>query len=332
MKGGGAPRIAIVTRHDDFHAYVVQGALASRGAACAIVAVDHLPSDGAMSWSSSGEVARPVVHDVDGGEVAVADLDLVWWRRLTGEPRIPDWVRDEAARDLVVGDCRATVLGIFLTAFRGRWVSHPEATRVAQNKLVQLDAAVRAGLRVPRTLVSQDPATVRRFCADLEWEVVVKTVGGSQKTPLMTGRVTPELLADDRPVAVSPAIYQELVPGTRHLRISCFGPAVHTAMLETELLDWRYPMDAEVQPWDLDAGTAGRLLAVIDDLGLRMGVADMKLGPDGEPVWLEVNPQGQFLFVEGMCGMPLTEAFVDFLLAEAAMAPAAAASQAAWRL
>jgi hypothetical protein len=45
-----------------------------------------------------------------------------------------------------------------------------------------------------------------------------------------------------------------------------------------------------------------------------MGIVDMKLAPDGEPVWLEVNPQGQFLFLEGLCGMPLTEIFADFLI------------------
>ncbi len=47
-----------------------------------------------------------------------------------------------------------------------------------------------------------------------------------------------------------------------------------------------------------------------------MGVFDLKVAPDGEPVWLEINPQGQFLFVEGMCGLPLTAAFCRFLASE----------------
>ncbi|MFE6052518.1 hypothetical protein ACFQ6N_17330 [Kitasatospora sp. NPDC056446] len=44
---------------------------------------------------------------------------------------------------------------------------------------------------------------------------------------------------------------------------------------------------------------------------------DLKLTPEGQPVWLEVNPQGQFLFLEPLTGMPLTEHFADFLLAAA---------------
>ena len=45
----------------------------------------------------------------------------------------------------------------------------------------------------------------------------------------------------------------------------------------------------------------------------------VRLDPEhGTPVWLEINPQGQFLFLEGMCGeLPLTRIFADFLLREA---------------
>jgi hypothetical protein len=59
---------------------------------------------------------------------------------------------------------------------------------------------------------------------------------------------------------------------------------------------------------------AERVSDVLRRLGLRMGVIDLKLTPDGEPVWLEVNPQGQFLFLEPLLNEPLAEHFTDFLL------------------
>lgn len=286
---------------------------------CSVLLSDGLATFGGISWSTADpRPDRPAtLNDGDGEAVAVGDLDLVWWRRLTGEPRLPGAVSDAAARDVIVNDSRAALVGMLLTEFTGAWVSHPEATRAAQNKLVQLRAAERAGLRVPATLVSQDPATVRRFCEERDHRVVVKTVAGTQLAPLMTGRVTPGLLASDDAIRMSPAIYQELVPGRRHLRVCCFGADVVTALVDSERLDWRYPLDAHVEPFTLDPDVARRVRAVIEELGLRMGIADLKLTPDGEPVWLEVNPQGQFLFLEGMCGMPLTTAFCDFLVREA---------------
>jgi hypothetical protein len=315
-------RVGILTRARDFHAFAIRHALGARGVqACAIVETDALAVTGGMSWSPSDEVTAATIRDIDGEHVAVAALNAVWWRRLTGDPRLPDDLHDPAARDLVTRDCRATLVGLMVTEFDGAWISHPEATRMAENKLVQLDAARRAGLRLPRTLVSQDPDAVRGFCRELDGRVIVKTVAGTPMTPIMTGALTQEMLRSDRAISLSPAIYQEHVPGSRHLRICCFGDEIHTALLEAEALDWRYPLDATAEPYALDESVAERLRTLLADLELRMGIFDMKLADDGEPVWLEVNPQGQFLFLEGMCGLPLTDAFADFLAAEAASSP-----------
>ena len=48
-----------------------------------------------------------------------------------------------------------------------------------------------------------------------------------------------------------------------------------------------------------------------------MGVFDLKLTQDAEPIWIEINPQGQFLFAEGLSGLDLTSAFAEFLYQEA---------------
>jgi hypothetical protein len=297
------------------HAHAVRHALTSRRVACAIVETDCLAAAAAMSWSISSDCRehKASISDRTGETVDLRNLDVVWWRRLTGAARLPDNLTDEAARDLVVRDCRATLWGLALTGFQGVWVSDPQATRVAENKLVQLKAATNAELHVPRTLVSQDPNQVRAFCSELEFQVVVKTVAGTPKTPVMTGFVAPEMLTDEA-VKLCPAIYQEFVPGNRHLRVCCFGEDVYAALLTTDRLDWRYPLDASVERYDIDRVTAQRLQQVLKSLRLEMGVFDMKLTPQSEPVWLEVNPQGQFLFLEGLCGMPLTEIFANFLL------------------
>lgn len=309
-------RTAILTRSHDFHAVAVYDALLDRGVACHIITTDDLAARGGISWSVTGDVDCTAIRDAEGNRVALRDIDLVWWRRLTGEARLPESLRDEAARDLVIRDCRTALLGIFLTEFRGRWVSRPEATQLAENKLYQLDSAKRCGLNIPKTLVSQEPDVVRQFCEELGYRVVVKPISGTPKSPILTGRVLPRMVASDDAISLCPAIYQELVEGNEHLRVCCFGDQVYTALLRTERLDWRYPLDAECEPFELESALAERLRNVLADLKLRMGIFDLKLNTAGEPVWLELNPQGQFLFLEGLCGMPLTEAFTSFLISE----------------
>src|SRR5262249_30053119 len=161
--------------------------------------------------------------------------------------------------------------------FRGRWVSDPTATRLAENKLLQLRAARRAGFRLPDTLVSQSPAQIRRFCAAHHNQVIVKPVRGTQRAQLLTQLVSEELLASDESMGLCPAIYQEYVPGTRHIRAQCFGDAVYAAQIEAEALDWRGNLDLPFSVVELDGDVQERLRRVVRDLGLRMGIFDLKL-------------------------------------------------------
>jgi hypothetical protein len=48
-----------------------------------------------------------------------------------------------------------------------------------------------------------------------------------------------------------------------------------------------------------------------------MGIFDVKLTDDGEPVFLEINSQGQFLFVEALTDLPLADHFAAFLVDQA---------------
>ncbi|NOT39149.1 MAG: hypothetical protein HOP13_01515 [Alphaproteobacteria bacterium] len=323
--------VCIVTRANDFHAFAIADRLHTHGIESVIVETDALSGQAGMSWRPGSDSAQFALRDRVGATVRPADLDVVWWRRLTGEPRIPGNVADPAARDLIARDCRATLTGGFATSFAGRWVSHPEHTRAAEFKLVQLQAAAALDLRLPQTLVSQDPAEIRSFFKGLDG-VIVKPVAGTPLTPLLTGRVSEEMLADDDALALTPAIYQHLIEGERHLRVCVFGDEIYAARLTSERLDWRYPLDVGCERVTLERELGRKLCAFLRALNLRMGIFDLKEATSGEPVFLEVNPQGQFLFLEGLCGMPLTDAFTDFMkseLFEARRARAAAPVEAA---
>lgn len=312
------PRVVVVSRADDLHALAVGSELSHRGVACSVVEPDTFPSTGGLGSWRIGEDAVPAqVRDRDGAWVDLAEVDLCWWRRFPRDLVFPeDTCTGEPERRLVTADTRAALLGAFLTDFRGAWVSDPWLTRAAENKLVQLRAAAAAGFRVPRTLVTQDPGRAREFCESLGYDVVAKPVRGDRLAPVLTGRVTPELLRDDAAIRSSPCIYQELVAGGRHLRVNVFGERCLAYLIESDQLDWRVPLTASVRPTELDAELRDALGQYVADLGLRMGCLDLKLSPSGEPVFLEINPQGQFLFLEGLGGGGLLAAFTAFLVDE----------------
>ncbi|WP_018653847.1 ATP-grasp domain-containing protein [Actinomadura flavalba] len=310
-------RIAVVTHERDLHAYAVKAEMERRyPAQVQILECDHFSAAPGLSWSPDEKI-EAVLPAVGGDAVRPQELDAVWFRRLANSRTSANpEVTDPAHRELICTDTSGAALGALLTEFQGRWIDHPDASYTAQNKLVQLRAAHRLGLRLPATLISQSPDRIRAFC-DAHPATIVKAVNGVVQAPAATIPVGRELLDDDAAMRVCPAIYQELVPGRRHVRVQVFGDRVLAALLESDDLDWRPNLNIPAVPHRLPTGIEDALRAVLRALGLTMGIFDLKITDEGEYVWLEVNPQGQWLFVEGMAGLPLIEAFTDFLYGEA---------------
>jgi glutathione synthase/RimK-type ligase-like ATP-grasp enzyme len=313
------PSIAIVTCADDLHALVIRQRLESLpDTSCAIIETDTLAGHpNGLTWSTDEDSAECTVPTRDGGRLDVASCDAIWFRRWNHPQRAGRELTDRAHVEVINQSCTATLLGALLNTFGGVWVSRPEATRRAENKLVQLRAAQTAGFSVPRTLVSQDPDLIRAFCAGLDGPAVMKSVQATPRSQLYTIEVRDEHVADDDGLRLCPTIFQEYVPGSFHLRVLCCGGETHAVTIESGELDWRMNLDVPISPVKLDPLTQQRINEVLDLLELQMGVIDLKIGPDGQPVWLELNPQGQFLFVEGLTGMDLAGPFSEFLYREA---------------
>ncbi len=324
---GRSPRRARLARHeeikDDPHALNIQKTLKKYDDLhCDIVESNCICGSAALSWSTGGaqpSEGRLPVRD-NAHELRVSDLDVIWWRRVGFPQSIPPTITEPAQIDLIDNDCRAALVGVLLNEFQGTWINHPANTQLAQNTLAQLRAAKSTGFRIPRTLVSQNPTSIREFCEGLDYQVVVKSISGTQKAPLLTTKITPKHLLCDDSISLCPAIYQEYIPGDLHVRAQCFGYAIYSVTLKSEALDWRPNLNIPCEVVQLDDEVQGRLRTVLKILGLKMGVVDLKFTPEGDLVWFEINPQGQFLFVQGLAPIDLASAFADFLYNEAAVA------------
>jgi glutathione synthase/RimK-type ligase-like ATP-grasp enzyme len=313
------PRIGIMTYGDDPHGHLIKKKIEERhGAWCCLVPCDELALRGGITWGTQDEEPA-LLPTVDGQTVDVRTLDALWYRRTSPKQILPEGA-DATYHPYINSTVERVVEGILANEFQGRWVSHPVATRLAENKLVQLRAAARAGLRIPATLVSQDPARIRSFCSQHPG-AIIKPVATPRGVELArTAVVSQELLDSDEALALTPAIYQECVPGERHLRVSVVGERCDAALIEASDLDWRYDLNVPFRPYPLDAGLEQGLRATLRELGLVMGIFDVKLIDEDQPVFLEVNSQGQFLFVEGLCGIPLADQFAAFLVDQATQA------------
>jgi glutathione synthase/RimK-type ligase-like ATP-grasp enzyme len=109
------------------------------------------------------------------------------------------------------------------------------------------------------------------------------------------------------------------VPAQVDLRITMMGEHVFAAAIYSQetsyTVDFRMDMDAgRVEAFEMPGGVIERLRALMERLGLVYGAIDMRLTPDGRYVFLEINPAGQWMFIEHRTGQPMTEAFVRLLM------------------
>jgi glutathione synthase/RimK-type ligase-like ATP-grasp enzyme len=54
---------------------------------------------------------------------------------------------------------------------------------------------------------------------------------------------------------------------------------------------------------------------LVERLELCYGAIDMILTPDGRYVFLEINPSGQYGWIEQVTGLPISAAICEFLMA-----------------
>ena len=306
--------IGILSAREDIHAIAVKQKIESRHPArCHIFPGKELATRGGLSWSSNPDEPS-VLRNSEGDLIEIGGLQAFWFRRMATTQILPD-AADPQYSDHIHTASWTALHGLLLNEFRGRWVSHPTATDVGENKLVQLRAARQTGIPTPTTLISQDPARIRSFCA-AHPGAIIKPIR-SRGELAITAVVSPELLAEDEVLALAPAIYQECIPGNRHLRITMFGDRCHAAIIEARELDWRVDVSVPFRPYQVSPKLHAALQEILRRLGLVMGIFDLKLTPDDEVVFLEVNAQGQFLFVEGLCEMPIAESLADYLVEQA---------------
>jgi len=309
----------------DEHLDAVQRALAGRGRRVARVNVDRWPLEGWQAhrppddaWTYRGVLCR----DVDGDRPVAHHAERC--------VRVSPASDGPAARVRVfaTAQARMALFGMLGAVDAPTWINDPWAAARAELKGNQFCAAVRAGLRVPRTLISDDARAIRAFVDEVGGGVVCKSLGDpvvweSDRSAgfLYTSQVTEGVLAGLEDRTPVPAIYQErLIPLAEH-RITVVGDEVFAARVrvDPDAVDWRRRL---VDGVAFDAvSLAPELEAAVRDtvarLGLRFGAVDLLETADA--VWfLEVNPSGAYGWLERRLDLPITEAICDQLLADGA--------------
>lgn len=308
--------ILAISSEDDDHARAVLEGLDREGATARLVDLSAFPRRLSLSMDydrTDGENALRARLS----EVSLSDCGAVWWRRPQPFELSPE-LGDRTDRSFAYRECRSALDGLWRTvdAF---WVNHPTRNEDAARKPYQLAVAQEVGFEIPETCITNDPERARAFADEHgAARTVYKPFTGTEEAWRETRVLREGETELFDAVRHAPVIFQEYVPVDVDLRITVmdgtvFPVEIHSRETDYEV-DYRMHLDsARVEPATLPEEVTDRVREYVERLGLVYGAIDMRRTPDGRYVFLEINPSGQWLFVERRTGQPMTETFVRML-------------------
>jgi hypothetical protein len=318
--------ILIISADDDPHADQVEARLRQRGASVERFDGGDYPARAQISVRYAG--GRPQRTITARGRTLDLERVRALWHRRPGVPAPEPIVHDPATRAYTIAECKKHLVDLWASLPCAQVPGTQAVYGRAELKAMQLEVAAKLGFEVPPTLFTNDPRALLDFHRQHDGQIVSKLASAAFFASALSDyfvRYTELSTTRDvgyaRGIRHCPMIFQAYVEKRLELRVTVVGERVFAAEIhsqETEHTrhDWRRydhattPHAVHVLPPSVE----DQCRALVTELGLVYGAIDLILTPDGRYVFLEINPNGQYLWIENRTGLPISDAIADLLM------------------
>lgn len=274
----------------------------------------------------------------------------VWFRRW-GYPIFPSTFT-ELARSFAFNEFTSFFHGLGYLGTGELWVNHPGLERQAANKMRQLVLARKLGFRIPRTLITNDPRQSEAI-RNLAPRVVFKPLSGtaipmrlknnaaerilsqryspasldfgieSDGYDVFTQRLEPSHLEALDSIRFSPVIFQEEIEKAYEIRVTVVGEEMFAAKIFSQerietVVDFRNMTKTGMlrhEPTVVPSDLQNSIRSLMQSLGLVFACLDFAVDKmTGDWVFFEVNPSGQWLWIEDVTNLAISDALADLLV------------------
>lgn len=304
--------IVIIGADDDSHSLYMKQVLNERGHKTVYLDTRLFPewTRIAMYPTSNGLENDCLILPIDehDGPLYMRDIETVYWRFHQGI-RLPSKV-DAQVGGLVYRELESALGSMFRNYPNIRWINSATAIERHRYKPHQLFLLANAGIRVPDTLISNDPVSLRAFFEKHHGQVIYKPVAG--------GAHTCKLTEDDfeparmKELQTCPVQFQEMIEGV-DIRVYLIGERLFAAEIQSETLDFRDHPGAPIVPIEIPDWLQDQCRTLACLFEYHFTGIDIRRTPEGEYVMIEGNPSPMFTYFEEVTGFPLTDCMVELL-------------------
>ena len=259
-------------------------------------------------------------------DVDLNTIDAIWYRRSRLGNEIPRDL-EKQLYDASLKESRLTYKGMI--ASLGKFSIDPyHKISHTENKQLQLQIAADIGLEIPKTLITNDAEEVKAFHKEIQAPLITKmqhsfaVYEDGKENVVFTNVLTEDDFDDLEGLEICPMTFQEKIEKKVELRVTIVGDQVFTASIDSSATDraktdWRRDGLLLIDTWEkypLPKDIEKKMLKVMDRLGLNYGAADIIVTPDDRYIFLEVNPSGEFFWLDQLFDGEISQALADVLL------------------
>ena len=303
--------ILIITHKEDFTADFIIEKLNSRK-----ISYFRLNCEDIDKESYSFENCEKFDFDING----ITSFDSVWFRR----PKLPELkAENEAEKLYLMNDYDSLLDNIYLLINSKKWLSHPKNVYHAENKLLQLKIAQEIGFQIPDTLITNSHKKLTKFFVTHKNNVIIKPIRQGRilqkegfKT-IFTNKIDEEKIKTINEFDLTPSIFQEYISKEYEIRVTVVDDKVFSAKVNSQAtdetkIDWRKEKIPFVK-YLLPKSISDKCVEITKKLNLSFGAIDLIKNKKGEYVFLEINPNGQWAWLETEAELKISDEIISFL-------------------
>jgi glutathione synthase/RimK-type ligase-like ATP-grasp enzyme len=249
-----------------------------------------------------------------------SQYSAVWFRRTMLPAPSPEL--SQAQNSFILQSYRC-MLDNFFSLLNAKWLSHPEKITKAENKLFQLKMAREIGFQIPLTIVTNKKELVQPFFDSCSGNVIIKPIytgrieSKNEMQLLFANKLKKEHIEKIEEFDLTPCIFQEFIEKELDIRVTVVGNSVFAASVDSQLdietsVDWRRKK-IKFALYKLPTVIEKKCIELTKKLGLSFGAIDIVKSVNGGYFFLEINPNGQWAWIEIDTGLCISEAIINFL-------------------
>lgn len=254
------------------------------------------------------------------------DITAVYYRR--PEQPVIDSISDPGARTFAETEAQAVINGLYgIIDQAAIWINVPNHNRFASHKLTQLHRAAMLGLTIPPTLATNLPTRAEKFFINNEKNLICKAlkqelvhVNGESRFIFTHDVPRDTTKRDFEDIKLGSSLLQMRINKRSDIRVVLVGDRYFACEIESQdepaaRTDWRVcdPYVLKHTLIDLPASLENQLQNLRQSFGLTSCQIDLVRSDTGNLVFLELNPNGQWLWIEIMTGAQISRALAETL-------------------